>query len=314
MNLPQFSLDVDKNLLCLGLDLAWHGGSKSNKQSQQDLIAWTRYSSGNVFLEAGYVRVDLSKNDRDPDAIATYSALTKLIKVDDVVVLAIDAPLQSNTTPKIGKKKAFRTCEKYLSEQRKSIDRIAGGSYGWHPNIQPGDSVPARAQNLMDKLSHGELPLALFTGDREVYHSDIYFECFPAEAIWAIKRQGLYPEILLASDVKSYKKQQGVQLTDAQLTSLTMNVLSGILGKLDQGGWSQILEQLLTQMRCDPVLRQNDSFKGGKLFDDVIDAALCLASAISFTSGTAHIWQKPGTTDDGHIIGPGLLTCFNQQT
>lgn len=49
----------------------------------------------------------------------------------------------------------------------------------------------------------------------------------------------------------------------------------------------------------------DDCYRGGKLVDDAVDTMICLATALSYARGCAHVWQDPGRLDDGHIIGPG---------
>ena len=41
------------------------------------------------------------------------------------------------------------------------------------------------------------------------------------------------------------------------------------------------------------------------MLDDVVDTMLCLAVAIAYSNGIAHLWFDEEFPDDGHIIGPG---------
>ena len=52
---------------------------------------------------------------------------------------------------------------------------------------------------------------------------------------------------------------------------------------------------------------KDGNYRGGKLLDDVVDSAICLATALSYANGFAHVWYDPENPDDGHIIGPGAL-------
>ena len=43
------------------------------------------------------------------------------------------------------------------------------------------------------------------------------------------------------------------------------------------------------------------------MLDDVVDSLICLATAISYSAGLAHVWQDLNQPLDGHIIGPGSM-------
>ena len=90
--------------------------------------------------------------------------------------------------------------------------------------------------------------------------------------------------------IKSYKKQQGKLLSASNVENLVGDVLLSSF------------EQLTGLPNHSPT-----NYRGGTLFDDVVDSAVCLATALSYANGIAHVWQDPENPDDGHIIAPGTL-------
>jgi predicted RNase H-like nuclease len=140
----------------------------------------------------------------------------------------------------------------------------------------------------------------------------LVIECFPAEAIWAMKRLNRFPEEHTAAMVKSYKNQEGSTLTGQQVAALTCNVLNGFAA--DSGypaAWSVLVEHAIDWMCSDATLQEAPGqYRGGKLLDDVVDSMICLATSLSYAHGRHHVWQDIGRRDDGHIIGPGSLCAL----
>lgn len=294
--------------LCIGLDIAWYGGSKGKPDSQYDCLVSAIYDPNAD--EVPLVIKPIKLIDRDEKAEHIFCEIKKVIEDDGVglnVVLAIDAPLQAISKVPKGRKKARRTCEDVLSNGRQGIDRLMGGACGWHPTIQPGIPLPPRVENLVHKLK--ELKMRCWSPENSE-HSKLIIECFPAEAIWAAKRLGGYLD-LSADVVKVYKKQQGEKLLDGNVRSLVTNVLlnsfENLTGLPDQ--WKKMVRnELIHQMLSRKDWRNIDgSYKGGKFLDDVVDSAICLATALSYANGTAHVWHDLNNPNDGHIIGPGLM-------
>ena len=95
-----------------------------------------------------------------------------------------------------------------MSRYRQWLDQRVGGVQ-WHPNIQHGAPLTQRVVSLLNGLQ--QQGFSLWTQSTKL-DSKLVLECFPAEAIWAMKRLGQYPEALLASDVKAYKSSKVIIL------------------------------------------------------------------------------------------------------
>ena len=296
--------------LCLGLDIAWYGGSKSNPRSQYDFIVSTLADSSESGWGLRCQRVKLINRDEDAEqtAAAIGQLLDKYSKDGLRVVLALDAPLQSTQqAPPPPRQKSFRACERYFSSGRQSIDRAAGGSDGWHPNVQPGVPLAPRVQKLLRRLETEHQFQLWRPGKSE---SDwLIVECFPAEAIWSAKRLGAYPADQTSTLIKAYKKQGSNLMDEPQVRQIVNTVLLDAFA--DSSGapvqWRSLVAQLISWMLQDPTWMQNGQYRGGKLLDDVVDSGLCLATALSYSHGCAHLWQDPDHPDDGHIAGPGVF-------
>ncbi len=298
--------------LCIGLDIAWFGGSQNNHASKFDFIVAALIEPKNGLINFDCQRIRLM--DRDPEAELTFHALNEIIanfngKFEQVVV-AIDAPLQAtprNLPPRQPLADSGtiqrRACEEVLNLHRKNIDRACGGSKGWHPNIQPGAPLAPRIEALLNKIGN---TFDLWTQE----HSNspkLLIECFPAEAIWAAKRMGWYPANINAIQAKAYKKQKGNILTAQNVTDLITTTLWPFGNTCDQSVWNRVVNHLLVAILGDNDWRNNDCYPGGKMLDDVVDSMICLTTAIGYTTGIAHVWHDQNHPNDGHIIGPGAM-------
>src|SRR5208337_5184618 len=180
-------------VFCIGLDLAWFGGSASNSRSQYDTFACAIVDSTTKEVEQfRYERVPLqggrTVNDEfancDPESEILHQSIKDAISAlsgrTEAIILCVDAPLvaenaegegfRSKTTKKGGKQ---RECDTEL--------RKACGGYGanWTPNIQPGRPLCKRVVKLMEKLANDGFTVFPKQSSRMI------FECYPAEAIWA---------------------------------------------------------------------------------------------------------------------------------
>jgi hypothetical protein len=312
-------LNSEDSILCVGLDIAWFGGAANNPDSQHDCLGWISFpgSSGRSSqVEYGLKRFKLP--ERDSDATVLLREIRELLSTNknaSRVVFAIDAPIQANERNHLPLRRPApgqgeierRACENYLSIKRQFIDLRAGGADRWHPNIQPGAPLATRVQCLVKGLAQFGFEL----WEEEKKDSEkLVIECFPAEAIWAMKRLGCYLENLTAQDVKAYKKQNGQLLTAEQVKRFVHDALNAFakptrVPKI----WEEfITNNLLIWMLQDPTWQNQDNlYRGGKLLDDVVDTAICLATAVSYVFGDSHVWQDENCPEDGHIIGPGAL-------
>jgi hypothetical protein len=295
-----------RQTLCIGLDLAWHGGSANDRSSQFDFLAAAVVNERGVILGTHLKRIALL--NRDPDGSLTAGAVKDLIadsgSVDSRIILAIDAPLQTN---QVNISKQYRACERHFSTHRKWIDKRAGGSNGWHPNLQPGALLTERVKMVLHQLQQ-ELGFQLWLGAED--SSDrVVIECFPAEAIWAAKRMGYYPESFTSTRVKAYKAHKGCNLTVTQVRSLVEDVLLDGFKFSTQTpqAWVCLVEELLTWMLNEQPKGKDGLYRVGKWLDDAVDSTLCLSTAICYALNRAHVWQDQDNPTDGHIIGPGLM-------
>ena len=308
-----------KPTLCIGLDIAWFGGSKNDPSSRYDFLAAVLLDSKSNVQDVDYLRVHL--NNHDLAARQTAAGLKTLIEKYDSkaerIVLAVDAPLQAVSRrlparmpiPKKGTVQR-RACEEYLNCKRKSIDKSSGGAKGWHPNIQPGAPIAPRVESLLHELESTFQPWTV--GNPEI--QKLIIECFPAEAIWSAKRMGWFADYLCADDVKAYKKQKGKQLIAQEVTELVETILLPFGKVCRASDWNdQVVAQALKKILkdSDNLWKKNDRYSGGKMLDDVVDSLICLATAISYASGNAHVWQDANNLEDGHIIGPGKMQELN---
>lgn len=307
----------DASALCIGIDIAWFGGSARNPDSQYDCIAGL-HVPGEVGTSPRYAfsanRIPLI--NRDPDAGQLLQGIHDLVGAHDqadTVILALDAPLQAVERRHLPARAAVptpgsierRACENHLSAQRQRIDAAAGGAAGWQPNIQPGAPLPPRVAALLQGLT--KMGFAPWT-PLNVNAAKLIIECFPAEAIWAAKRMGHYKQSVISADAKAYKSQARKLLSRAAASKLFHDTLDAFAAPTgDPELWTEVVEDALAWLLADKRWGQGTSYRGGKLLDDAVDSMICLATALSHVNGLSHCWFDPDRTDDGHIIGPGLL-------
>lgn len=76
------------------------------------------------------------------------------------VIFSIDAPLQAIYRPQLPARKPIpgkgeverRACENLFDFFGKRLDRNAGGSKGWNPNVQAGAPLPPRIKVFVEGL------------------------------------------------------------------------------------------------------------------------------------------------------------------
>ena len=302
--------------LCIGLDLAWFGGSNNKPDSQYDFLASVIVDGESGGHQPEFTRVSLGKT-RDPAAELTLAAIKEMLRKNgpvERIVFALDAPIQARDRklperqPSLKKgetgKIERRACEHHLEEHRKAIDKQCGGSDRWNPNVQAGAPLAPRVRHLLDGLE--QLKFELWTPDSRTA-SKLVIECFPAEAIWAAKRMEAYQVDMTAQSAKAYKQKNGSPLNKEQVKKLVYDVLHGFE---DLSGnkelWKRLVEKAIAWMIHDREWQAADGlYRSGKLLDDVVDTMICLVTSLSYTQQCAHVWFDPDHSDDGHIIGPG---------
>jgi hypothetical protein len=297
-----------KPTLCIGLDIAWFGGSKGRPDTQHDCLV---SAVCDPLAEAAALHTNPIKlKERDQEAEQIFGEIKRVIEDRGSglnVVLAIDAPLQGVRAIPDGRKKVLRFCEDRLNVGRQAIDRVMGGSRRWNPTIQPGMPLARRVQMLVAKLE-GELQMKCWS-PRFADHPKLIIECFPSEAIWAAKRLGGYSTHSTGNTVRAYKRQQGVLLSRRKIEALVADVLLNSFEQLTgmPEHWPMMVKTLISQMLEREDWEKDGCFRGGKLLDDVVDSAICLATALSYANSKTHVWHDSENSNDGHIIGPGLM-------
>ena len=297
-----------KKTLCIGLDLAWFGGSIGNPDSQHDYLLACILSPDSSDTQLMIERIRLI--DRDPSADIISSAIEALVARNaahvDRVVLAVDAPLQTSKILSVGQKKAWRGADRAFSRIRQAMDRQAGGSRGWQPTLQPGAPIPPRVnaltQQLMEDVGFSLWQPHLADSPR------LMFETFPSGALWAFKRMGAYPDIDQGSELRRYKKLRGVSLSENDILDWLATLLGPAEPIIDcEGLWRGLVAQAAVWFLGTLKPNGEGPYRGGKSFDDLIDTLFCLASAMGYAKGRAHVFIDLEAFDDGHIIGPGVL-------
>ena len=298
----------------IGLDVAWFGGSKSNKLSQFDWFVWAKINDKGNILDKGLKRVRLK--DRDLDGEQSLSALSELIKgvsSSTSICLAIDAPLLAKERglpkrePKSKKGEVTRRiCDEQLETRRKELCANNKELNEWRPNIQPGAPVPERIKKIVQGCKI--LNLSIWTKGLEAKRE--FFEVFPAEAIFFCRYFNGYKGLTL-EQVKRYKprgkaKKSEKLIKPGELKKAIRNCLFGLgkLAGLNSDDWTAYIDFLYDELTTtDDFKKDSDgNYSLGKFVDDSVDSSICLAVAISHWLGKAHVWDGD---DDGHIIGPG---------
>lgn len=301
-----------QDVLCIGLDIAWFGGSVKDKDSQYDCLGTVLIPSQDEKPVLTLTRIPLGK--RDPDSVQLLTAIDKLLEAyqsQKRIIFALDAPIQAadhGLPPRTGmpSKGAVerRACEDYLDNKRKELEKKTRVNGAWRPKIQPGAPLAPRVKLLLNGLQ--ERGFSLWT-DCDKNAEKLVIECFPSEAIWSIKQMGHYPDSATVECVKAYKKQKGVLLSTEEVKRLVHDTLDAFISASGNSvHWPILLDQAINWMLNEKVWQSNGGYRGGKLFDDVVDTMICLATSLSYAYGQAHVWQDPERLDDGHIIGPGF--------
>jgi superfamily I DNA/RNA helicase len=291
-------LMIAQPLTCIGLDLAWWGGSKGNADSQFDCVTELQLGPG-LTPKLRIYRVPLIQGDCGPQkTLDLLDALT----LNRRAVCAIDAPLAASARPGLPARKSVPSSGEVQRRQCEHTLAAFSGNSDWSPRIQPGAPIPPRAEALVDALTALGLPLWTDSAEAE----RVLLEAFPAEALWHGWRAGLFASHSPES-IKAYKKCENQLFTRDELAELVRKPLLPFGPSIGlDAEWPAVVQQAIDFLLADPLLQAGaDRFKGGKLLDDVVDSMLCLCSAVAFAHGKAHAWTSPGLSD-GFIVGPGL--------
>lgn len=325
-------------VLAIGVDVTWWGGSPVDPSSQTETIAWARRDAWGTFRELGFERVDLRPAaTRDPDdGVANADADAALLfhrlmaviaqHASTPVVLALDAPLlahprrelpprarryprevgdeQADTSDALAKlldakKLAFRACETAVHEQ------VARSRTHWRSiYLQPGAPIPPRIAALVETMRRSGF--AMYEGPGAALAPRVVLECFPNEALWATEVLTNAFNDFTFRQARLYKRLG--ELSDVWPRSVLRAVVRECLGPVAAiAGLTDpkpLFEALDAFMDRDPLVALGPRARRvGKLFDDAIDSVVALLTAIAFANGRAHVHM--GAPTDGHIVGPG---------
>ena len=123
-----------------------------------------------------------------------------------------------------------------------------------------------------------------------------------------------FEDNITALQAKAYKKQKGKRLIFKDVRSYAETALLPFGEVCNGTQWKdQIVHGILEEIKSDNSWKIDDFYPGGKMLDDVVDSLICLATAISYTMGKAHVWQDLNHPKDGHIIGPGRMQEFHTE-
>lgn len=309
------------DILCIGVDVAWWGGSKKSKESRAEALAFSKRSSEKWgALEIAFVDLNPTfvkeADEFTPNADANAEILFKEIKrvIDrfsevDRVVIAVDVPVLAVDRGLPAPKKAnakgdrggvYRQCDEAWMKAR------AKSPLGWTGvNVLPGAPTVPRCEALLKKLR--AIDFEVF-GLCDTAHKFQIIECFPNEIVWSIGASGLDPE-LRPDSLQQYKRlgKKALPLTAALFHATwegTLKRAMSLAGCDDSliSDWTLSFRSWLENSTCFDK-RVSIGFTG-KAFDDAVESVLSLTAAMAFVDGKAHIHS--GTDpEDGHIIGPG---------
>jgi len=306
-------------VLCLGLDLAWWGGSSGDPDSQYDAL--TSVVPGDERGNPQFQRVTLSANPHpnqfapncDPDATAILGAIEKVIEQRPAskVVLAVDAPLiaAARSLPPRSKLATGGALARRQPENALAA-AMAAGPAAWRQvcHIQPGAPLCPRVTALVGGLT-SKCGFRLYDPDAPGMPDRLLIECFPSEAIWALGCLQHYGDI--TPDQACQYKSKNLKTRSQPWYVLAAAVHHNLAGfspaiGLPAASVHRWILNAAATLLTDPRLLDEAKVDllAGKLFDDVVDALNCLFTAVALSQNAAHIWRGTNA-DDGHIIGPG---------
>lgn len=314
---------VEDSLLCIGLDIAWWGGARSNRDSQFDCLAfverraqdWGQLRIERIPLAAHPApSAERTQPNFDADGRALVDTIGEVVSQSRAsrVLLAIDAPLRARERSLPPRQRAQEAGQSGQLARRE-CDHVLAAAMSEHPstwryNIQPGAPLAPRVAAVVKRLQV-DLGFDLYADPVAVAAAGprLSFEAFPNETLWLAGIRG-YHGALSSKEVGAYKHSTDRSLPLHVFMSLVASALAGVgpLVGVHPWVWNGWVVDAVRFLASDPAWLDSAGVgRGGKLLDDAVDAVLCCAAAVSFAQGQAHVWMGADPTD-GHIIGPGL--------
>ena len=313
---------LEDDVLCIGVDVAWSGGNKSDAESRSECLAystrvnrtWGPICFRRVDLNGSFNRkADPYTPNADPQA---DTLVTEILKVHEEeykemrLVISVDAPILSNDRDLPPRKKANKKKEKGGTYRECDFAWMAGqesSPRAWKGfNPQPGAPLYPRVAALVRKLRCHDVSVY---GDSTWRESrKLLIECFPNEILWGCGILNLLP-LYNSETVRLYKKLgkkrtplPGTVFKELWRLPMQAAFIAARLHEQTQQQWlSSFHRHLIHQQVYNPA---TDVGVTGKRFDDAVDSVLSLSAAVAITDGVAHVHQGSNPLD-GHIIGPG---------
>jgi hypothetical protein len=304
------------SILCLGLDVAWWGGSSARPGSQNDTISYVLIGEKPDILQMRRVPLSATYNataddftpNCDPSATLTFAAVEQIINTHSAsqIVMAVDAPLIAKSRGLPPRSKIGSPGSTRREPEQVLAEAISAGPVAWRSacNIQPGAPVFTRVAALVHSLTT-RLGFQLYDHCSPGTQNRLLIECFPSESIWALGSQNYY-EAITPEQAREYKQLKDRFYPLPTLMNALYTTLAGFIPAIGvPGPWvREWVAQISSTILTDPELGDGTGrlLKGGKLFDDMIDSVNALFTAVSFCYDAAHVWFGPHA-DDGHIVG-----------
>jgi len=274
---------------------------------QSGPVVGTRIVLGEYFND----NADPTAANCDPEAALVLDAINQLLQQHTTVkrvVLAVDAPLLSlpRDLPMRTRNPVAGTLDYRQPEEQLLANGLQAGPAEWRVvcPILPGAPLCSRVSALVAGLVNMQFQ-PYIPGQR--LGQRILVECFPSEAIWSLGIRGRYGNIT-PSQARAYKEGGGGWLPWPQALHLLHENLIGFIpaigmdGQVVAGWIGEISHRLL--LDTELIDQTGLQMRMCKLFDDAIDSANCMFTAVAFAKNAAHVWVGENPYD-GHIVGPG---------
>lgn len=323
MSVDSQSATCAGDVLCIGIDVTWWGGSTSLASQRETIAACRLDATGNV--HCSLVNLNPGRASKNPlSTEPNFDADGKLLlNALDVIlqklapntkcVLALDAPLEATVREgqparvktvakgeKSGSKR--RQCEHELWSFASGIATEQEENWLTDLKIQSGSPIPPRISRILEGLA--DRGFSVFAGEQE-RRNRLVIEVFPSEAIWALGVQGHYGS-QCSQDVRAYKRKKPTSLNPVEARLIAERPLLGFLGTMNSelAERAVIWGKTLAQTACDVSMnKKTNRVQKGKGFDDPIDSGIALLTCVAFSTGQSHHW---GDGTDGVIVGPGV--------
>ena len=314
---------------CVGVDITWWGGGKSNRASRRETIVAIRLcDEPSITIET----VDLnsvpnpsSADNREPnfdrDGSHLVHALLRIIDrisaKNDKVLIALDAPLEAAHRPgQPPRRKAVargesmgstrRECENALSRHAATLPEDVRKAWNRDLRIQSGSPIPPRITSVLEQLQERRYEVVRSTKQQPEFG---IIEIFPSEAIWALGTLGHYLK-LTSQQVRAYKSKKDRIMSPDRALEIASRPLLGFSRLLEP---SDSIEAATVTNWIDALARNavtcarskdHASVHKGKGFDDPIDSGIAALTCVAYGLGHHHLF---GDGTDGAIVGPGRL-------